>query len=115
MIANAPFIGTNRPNRVIVLPPNGPIFGYWLCFIQVLGPNTITVGASQTEAGDNSQGGVADGLQLNQANSSNPAFMFLWRGEMWVSGSAPNTQFVLVIPGQEKQNLPQQDQDCEEP
>jgi len=108
MIANAPYNQQQRPVRLLVLPKNGPIFGYWLVMIQVLGPNTIFIGSNQSEAGDNQQGTAIDGLQLTQANSStvSPFAMFLWHGELWVSGSAPNTQFVIVVPGQEKENLP---------
>jgi|SRR5580698_242656 hypothetical protein len=107
MLYNAPNIGTNRPSRILVLR-DGPIFGYWLILIQILSPSTIIIGSNQREAGDNSQGGVMDGIQLTQANSStgNPCFTFLWKGELWVSAIDGAAQFTVVVPGMEPPNLP---------
>lgn len=94
------------PTRALVLPKNGPIFGYWLCYLQITGPNTIFLGASKQEAGLNQVGATQDGLQYNSVNTNGEPVQFLWRGELWVSGSAPGAVFVLVIPGMEKENLP---------
>jgi hypothetical protein len=106
MIQSASTIGAGGPKRIIVLPPNGPIFGYWLCCLQILTPGNLNIGTNKEEAGSE-VGLLQDGLQFNQANTNNGApLFFLWRGEMWGSASQNNFQFVLVIPGMEKPNPP---------
>jgi hypothetical protein len=104
VIYSASTIQAGGPTRLLVLPRNGPIFGYWKCFIQVTGPNTIFLSSSRIE-GQNQIGATQDGLQFNNVNASEP-YEFLWRGELWASASANGTLFVIVVPGQEHDNLP---------
>jgi hypothetical protein len=108
MIAGASTVGSGSPKRILTLPDDGPIFGYWLVFLQILGPNTIFIGTNSQEAGAQQNDGVLqDGLQFNQTNTNDGAvYSFLWKGSLWVSASANNTQFVIVVPGMEKANLP---------
>jgi hypothetical protein len=107
MIYQANTITAGGPTRALVLPRNGPIFGYFWCYLQINGPNTIIIGSSREEAGRNNNGIVQDGLQFTQANTNNGApTPFLWRGELWIAGSAPNTQVVIVVPGLESDNTP---------
>ena len=107
MLQNAATVGSGGPKRILTLPENGPIFGYWIVFLQILGPFTLFLGTNKEEAGGYGGGNTPDGLQFTQNNTNNgEPYQFLWKGELWASASANNSQFILVVPGMEKPNLP---------
>jgi hypothetical protein len=93
MIVNAPPISAGGPSRALVLKQ------WFKISIQVVGPNTITIGTSKDEAGSISTGlGVTDGLQLNLANTARP-YQTWWKGELWISGSGDGATAIIVVPG----------------
>jgi hypothetical protein len=88
----APQRGKAQPSRI----------ANFMCWqfvgIQVIGPNTIFIAEDADELKQVSDSGnvLNDGIQINQASGLQ---WFWWLGELWVAGSAPNTQFILQIPG----------------
>lgn len=107
MLINAPTIASGGPSRALVLKK------WFKILIQVVGPNTVTVGTSKDEA-RNVLAGVQDGLQFNNANSTLP-FQMWWKGELWVAGSAAGTYFVIIVPGLAPSVFEKGGGSCEEP
>jgi hypothetical protein len=95
MIVNASTPASGGPARILVLKK------WYKIQIQVTGPNTVFLGTSKDEAGRTNNGVQQDGLQLNNVSTSgnNPPYQCWWIGELWASGSADGTQFVIIIPG----------------
>jgi hypothetical protein len=65
---------------------------------------SIFLATSKVEA-DNIIGDTQDGLQYNNTNALTP-IPLLWRGELWAVSPGGPVQFIIVVPGQEKDNLP---------
>jgi len=92
MIFSAPSIAQGGPARVLVLKD------WYKILLQYTGAGTVFLGTSKDEAGRIEYGNTQDGIQLNAGNATVP-FDLWWKGELWASGSDPNTNFVVIIPG----------------
>lgn len=87
------------PQRAQAQPLRIGNFACWQwCMAQVIGPQTIYLAEDADELKQTPDSNVVltDGLQINQASG---LFQFWWLGELWVAGSNPNSQFVLMLPG----------------
>jgi hypothetical protein len=109
MIVNAPTLAQGGPARILVLKA-------WVKItIQVINnPNLVFVGTSKDEAGLNSLGDIQDGLQFNQANASVPVQIW-WKGELWMSGSAPGSYCIVLVVGNNTQNFEPGGDQCSAP
>jgi hypothetical protein len=66
--------------------------------IQIRNASTLNIAHEQGEAATAGAGG-ADGLQFTQTSTS-PPFQFWWKGELWHTANAANTQWTLEIVGE---------------
>ena len=71
-----------------------------LLMVQIRSAFTLTLAHDQGEA-QAAQNGQPDGCQLTQANTS-PPFVFPWKGELWHIASVTNSQWSLIIIGEEE-------------
>jgi hypothetical protein len=71
---------------------------YTYIIVQIIGAQTLRLGASDAELQQTSDQGIQDGLQFNQANTTPPYGMW-WKGDLWALSNGAAFNCVIETPG----------------